>query len=448
MKRWLPWFAIAFVMAGWIVIERQSGSLLLDDSDTKVLLEAIAQRDNPLAWFVGDWPLENHFYRPISTLFFEFDYRVHGGDPAGYGLTNALICALCVLLAFWVIREITRKDWVAGFGASLFGLWHVAFSSMDWLIGSFWILSGLTFFGLIRGGKGRLGMVVIGALALIFAGTMFYLPGGGGVASRVMNWIPGRTATSMTIFCLLAMGAWGRFLNLSSSPKPVELTSTDLPATKGSVVQKAGIAWPWLVFSLVGLVLALGAYEQAVMVAAVLTGMALLRHLQGNSVRWGAVALPWIVTAGYWILRKMVLPGGVSGYQAQQFRSGPGIFWDLVEYFTPFIRFGRDIVMSFESGPILWLTSQPWIWLILFLANLVGIWAVWKDRDRWLILFAQSGAFISFLPMAWLKYFGHYLYWPMMFWAMYAVLLVPAMLRRWVIAISPPALQAPPRSDP
>lgn len=447
MKRWMPWFAMPVIFAILIVMNHRTGAILLEDTDTRVLLEAIAKRNQPLSWFFGDWPLENHFYRPISTLFFEFDSRVHGWSPAGFGLTNALICAICVLLCFWVVREITQRDWVAGLSSSLFGLWHIAYNSLDWAVGALWIVAALSLIGLLRGGKGRLWLVSIGFFALVYAAMMLYLPGGGGVPGRVMNWIPGRTATSMTIFCLLAMGAWGRYLNFSSTAKAKAATSTDLPATKGTASIVSGRAGPWLWGSGLASLLALGAYEQAVMLAGVMTGMMILKNRNGFQVRWLALGVPWGTLIGYMVLRSAILPAKVSGYQAQQFRNGPSVFWDLVEFFAPMIRFGRDIFMSFEAGFLLWFTAEPWKLVILFIANVVGVWVVWKDRDRWPILFAQAAAIISFLPMAWLKYFGHYLYWPMMFWAMYVIMLVPAMFRRWVIAVSPQEIQAPLRSD-
>jgi hypothetical protein len=39
------------------------------DSDTAVMLDAV-QRYGALRWLVGDWLLENGFYRPVSSPFY------------------------------------------------------------------------------------------------------------------------------------------------------------------------------------------------------------------------------------------------------------------------------------------------------------------------------------------------------------------------------------------
>src|SRR5687767_2966864 len=105
MKRWGIGLLLVLLSCVPVLLHRESSRYLLEDTDTKVLLQTIRQENAPFSWFVQDWPLRNHFYRPVSTLVFEVDSRIHGDNAAGFGLTNALLCVGCVLLLFWFLRE-------------------------------------------------------------------------------------------------------------------------------------------------------------------------------------------------------------------------------------------------------------------------------------------------------------------------------------------------------
>src|SRR4051812_3110536 len=107
MKRWRLWLVLLIATCIPILLAPSRSPLLLRDTDTNALLQATRQRQAPLSWFTTDWPLANHFYRPLPTLTFELDDRLSGNDPSGYGWTNAVLCALCVLALFWLVREMT-----------------------------------------------------------------------------------------------------------------------------------------------------------------------------------------------------------------------------------------------------------------------------------------------------------------------------------------------------
>ena len=125
MKRWRAAFLLAFLSALPILFAWNHSRSLLEDSDTKGILAAIRDAHDPLKWFRGDWPIANHFYRPISSLVFEADNAVWRDHAAGYGLTNALLCFACVLLLFWALREITDRPWPTAAATVIFALWHV-----------------------------------------------------------------------------------------------------------------------------------------------------------------------------------------------------------------------------------------------------------------------------------------------------------------------------------
>src|SRR5690606_23965300 len=132
-------------------------------------------------------------------------------------------------------------------------------------------------------------------------------------------WLPGRTASTMLLFALVSMASYARYERLTADRKPaLEPTAVDLPATKGSVSVKAGrFAWGWLGGVFLGLVLALGCYEQAVVLPGVLTGVAVLFLTKRRMPHWGVIAGCWVVLEAYILLRRELVPSDVSGYQAQ-----------------------------------------------------------------------------------------------------------------------------------
>ncbi len=445
MKRWLPWLIVPLVFSVWVFVIRSGGQFLLDDSDTKVLLANIQERGNPWSWFAGDWPLFNHFYRPISTLFFEMDLKLYGMNGAGFGMTNALICGVCIWLAFWVGRELTDKPITAALGTLVFGLAHVRLGALIGVFGWLWILAVCCLIGLFRGKlRDRIWPVAFGFLGCLFLASL--VPGPLDFKARIVDWLPGRTASVMAIFGLISVAAYARFERLTGVRKEGEPTSTDLPATKGTVVEKAGrFAWVWVAVSAVGLVLALGAYEQAVVIPALLTGVMILFKLQGRKVHWANLILFWGILVGYLLLRRAVVPSDVSGYQAQQFRSGGGVLNDLLLYLAPGISNWSSFIGSLESGFLALMTATPWIGGALILGNLTSLIGVWKDRGRWLGIGLLLMGFVAFLPMAWLKFFAHYHYFPAVFYSFFLVVF-GQMVLGWVVeAVSPSRVLAPAR---
>jgi len=445
MKRWLPWMIVPLVFSVWVFVIRAGAQNLLDDSDTKVLLINIQERGDPLSWFAGDWPLFNHFYRPISTLFFEMDLKLYGLNGAGFGMTNALICGVCIWLAFWVGRELTDKPVVAALGTLVFGLAHVQLSVLNSVFGSLWILALVCLVGLFRGKfRERIWVVVMGFLGCLFLASL--VPGPLDFKNRIVDWLPGRTASVMAIFGLMSVGAYARFERLTAGRKDEVPTSTDLPATKGTVVEKPGrFVWGWVVVSAVGLILALGAYEQAVIVPALLTGVMIMFSLQGRRVHWANVALFWGILVGYLILRRALVPSDVSGYQAQQFRDGGGVLNDLLLYLAPGLTNWSALVGSLEVGVLSLITSVPWVAGSMIFGNVSSMVGVWRDRGRWLGIGLLLMGFVAFLPMAWLKFFAHYHYFPAVFYSLFLVVF-GQMVLGWVVeAVSPGRVLAPVR---
>lgn len=482
-----------------IALAHATGQDLLNDSDTKVLLHALEVRHAPLSWFAGDWPLQNHFYRPVSTLTFELDQHLYGHNAAGYGWTNDVLCILCVFLLLWFVRELTDRPLFAGAAAVLFASWHWGANPAAMLAGaaSVLLLAGLVF-GFVRELGGQPG--VAGGLAVLYAACC-WAPGPladvGGIlvvimvlclflyglrakpgaigkyaipafaipflfheivgkeplAARMIDWLPGRTASVMSVFGLIALAAYARYERLSAERKPdPEPTPLTPPATRstrlsGRAAPKA--VWAWPIVAAAGLALAMGSYEQGIMIAPALAGLALVLWLLGYRVRWAWQALFFAVLAGYLVLRHQLVPSAPSGYQLQQFRHGPGVFQDLSAYIFPPAGYVKSVLASWDPdlGILGFLTGGVLIaCLTQTLQTVSGIVVL---KRHWVLAFAGWGlSWGVFCPMAWLKHFDHYDYLPMALRTVFVIALGWSVLEAVSSALRPRALQAPPRPVP
>lgn len=472
MKRWLPAFLLVVLACLPLLLGHARDPSLLEDSDTRVALAAIRERQSPLSWFTGDWPLENHFYRPISTLTFEADLAISGDAPAGYGRTNALLAAASILLLFWFVLEWLGRPWSACGSALLFALWHhdVEPDAFGWV---FAVGLGLALVGAIRrfasGERSMLGMLGPPTLAALLGLVLASELGGVSYLSyRMLGWIPGRTASTMTVFVLVCLAATARYLRLTRIPSTDEArfstrldrptvdrlaglaSPLDLPATRGTTRSAPSRRpWVWAVIALVALALALGSYEQAVMVPAMMLVLALTspRRPGPMGMVWPAAA--WLVLGGYLALRAGVVPTSVSTYQTQQFRFGEGAWIALTNYLIPAWTPLWSAWHSLAAvGVDAFLIGTVQRGLLALASNVAIVVAAWKDRDGKALLAAWLLSVLAFLPMAFLKPFDHYHYLPMAMRAVFVVLLIQLTLRWWLTAVALPARQAPPRPRP
>lgn len=263
---------------------------------------------------------------------------------------------------------------------------------------------------------------------------------------RIVGWLPGRTASTMTVFALIALASYGRYERLVFRPEPSEPTSLNKPATKGTVVVKPSPrAGNWISVSWIGLVGALLCYEQAVMLPAVLLGWAIVVRLRGGKPHWLVHLVFWSTLFTYLLLRSRFVPPGVSGYQAQQFRSGAGVVLSIADYSLPAWNLFAILVTMLGAGWVMLLALDPWKLVWRSLGNLVSWILVWRHDSRWTTMYWWLAALVSFLPMAWLQPFGHYHYWPSAFRAVFVVALGKVAFDGWLTAVSPRAIQAPPR---
>lgn len=420
VKRWVASFAIAVLACAWIALQSPTSSSLLQDSDTAVLLNALEERSSPLSWFLGDWPLQNHFYRPVSTLLFEGDLALWGRDGAGFGATNTALCILSVLALFWFIRELTDSPILAAGASLLFANLHFA---RPIPFGSGLTLAAIVAAFAVVLRPENLKMSAYASLLWVFAAATasglspFY----GGVQA----WLPGRTASSMTVFLLGALSAYARFERLRKTGE-----------SRAS----------WILASFGLMLLALGCYEQAVVAPGLLALIAAHFWLDGKRPAWPIVAGAIALVGAYAILRTQLVPLSPSGYQSQQFRSGPGVGMSLLGYAFPA---GQALWLGGSSLALGWavgFTALPYSLALNVASNLAGLRAALTRPS--VLAFGWVASLVAFLPMAWLKPFAHYDYLPTALRMLLAAGLIAAAAQATAIAISRRAIPAPLRPDP
>jgi hypothetical protein len=436
---------VALLLCLPILLARATAPGLLQDTDTSFLLMKLGEYNNPWRWFTHDWPLENHFYRPISTLVFELDWRLHPASGAAFGLTNAVLCCLSALSVCWLAYELTQSLTKALLTQALFVLWTIGrpFPLLEFVAPAIFIAVLLRMIS-ERGVRWNQVLAIFGSL---------FVPGllnavDPKFSTDTLQWLPGRTATTMTVFCLISLAAYVRFERLgacrAAEPAP---STTDVPATRSSVQRgfMPQAVWGWLMLSVVTAILAMGAYEQAVMIPFVVFGLGLWLRVQGVQTRFAIQTVFWMVLLGYVMVRMQFIPIKPSGYQSQQFRSGPGVLISMLNYVGPGLLSFQNVWTSLSSGFLILLTPGVWMSASYGFGN-VAFWLSLKTAAKPLIILVYCGA-VAYLPMAFLHQFGHYHYWPGAFMALFAVLACQQFWKVLVTAVSPRVLQAPPRSS-
>ena len=386
----------------------------------------------------------NHFYRPIATLSFELDNYLYGTNAAGYGWTNVLLCIACVLLLFWFLRELTDKPFIAGGGAVLFAIQTSGYQ-IRLVEYTSYLVALVAVIGIFRH-RQRVRYWLPAILVILY--TSEEIGAGGDLGGRTVSWLPGRTATVMTIFALIAMAAYARYERLTAIRLAKADSPLDPPATRTSkaVQTQKGLGWIWALVSVISLVAALATYEQAVMLPAVLLAIAVTMRCERFKVRWLWQIGFWSLMVAYLIFRKAVMPTGMSSYQSQQIRFGPGVGISLFVFIAPFANGIQGFLITIQDGWITLLNAGVYVFCVSAASNLTSFY---QARRQWVWALAGYGmSILAFLPMAWFKQFAHYSYWPIAIRSLFTMSLVLVAYELMIIACSPPTQQAPPRLDP
>lgn len=367
----------------WVLWNRMTGSHLLQDTDTIGILNAIRERGSPLSWFGGDWPLGNHFYRPLPSLFFELDNALYGRSAAGYGWTNALIAATMPALVFWLGRVMQLRAWAAAGAGALIAVWLTGLDQQLLLPEQLrWLFLVVLTIPVWRSGAGwpyKLGWVFFAFL------TMLATYGPVSLSFRIIGWLPGRTASVMTLFLI--------------------------PALAVAFQAKSRLPWILAAFGL-GL-LALGSYEQAVMIPFLYLALALAARPKLKKAEWQLVAGFAVSVALYLALRVALVPSRVSGYQDQQLRFGPGVWVSQADYLLLPYGAYQSLRSLLEFGLNALVVPDFWTSLGMLV---VTVWAwTWLARTQKprRVLALMAASWLAFLPMSFLKMFEHYHLLPM-----------------------------------
>ncbi|MCS7208544.1 MAG: hypothetical protein NZ874_03140 [Fimbriimonadales bacterium] len=400
-----------------------------ENGDTRTILQRLQQPHSAWEWFIGDWVLGNGFYRPLPSVLYQIDYSLWGADLLAWKWANGLLAVLNALLVVvfgWALSG--RRDFALISGL-IFSFWQTGLlpAPPSWLA---WV--GLAA-GVLRGwlmGNLRQG-ILWGSVAFTLVLELGFIPMQWDLhqqsfAYRAVGWIPGRTATLMTLFALIA------------------LTGACLYARTGKA--------RWAVAGLSGFVGALLSYEQAVALP-ILIGLAAwaaasTRPLaserqepnqqmpsgkatatargKNNSLRRALILslLCLILLAPYTAFYHARIPVHTDYHQQRlrRFRTIPettlnwlvppatkvGILWDVV-----------------PTAPLLLLFPSFWGAHMGLAAYLVALWVGLRARQGWL---GWLGALIAYAPLMPVMPLMHYYYLPAVFRASWAGILLLCLL--------------------
>lgn len=492
---WWACFGLVLVMCiSLFTILRRSDNLL-DDSDTSLIITEIRRQHDPWRWFHHDWPLDNHFYRPLVSESFEIELRLHPHDDYKWGLTCDFLAFITTLGLFWLLREVTDHPAVTTLSTILFIAWQISeanvrvfgypIMSSPFTYGaplvvliSLWMhraaLSRLRVGGrayrllvvrphlpvtlalrtrvgismrILRKFGRVLSFSLPAALLWYWLGT-YEMEGFTHLSFRMLDWIPGRTASMMTAFAFIGFAAFARYMRLLPRKLPTP-TARDVPSTRSSISpsdRMPSIAWPLL--AVLCEALALLSYEQAVVVPAVFGLIGLLFWLRGAQGRWWLWAAPFgAVLVAYLCVRHAYIPSTRSFYYNEQKRTTESAIRALCSYLAFFYSPLSEVWFFITQSPILFAVSiGPYI----FIANAIAaVNALWQMRRRWMLAgFGYLVSGVTYSPMAWFKDFEHYHYLSMAFRSLFVVMMCWIALDLTVIAFSPRGLQAPRRLVP
>lgn len=177
LRDWAPALAIvaAGLLAWWPAF---SAGFVWDDGS---LVEENPLLRGPLwrLWFTAS----AKDYWPLTWTSFWIEWRLWGGEPAGFHVTNVVLHLLAALLVWRVLRALEVPG--AALAALLFAVHPVAVESVAWISERKNTLSGVLFLlsllVWIRGDEGRrpgalAGAVVLFALALLAKSSVVALP--------------------------------------------------------------------------------------------------------------------------------------------------------------------------------------------------------------------------------------------------------------------------------
>lgn len=166
--RRLP-FLVAAILAALAFVAFSPGlfgPFLWDDVPLIPSNPAVRTLSGFRAWFTRDfWDVAPEllqfgnrvrYYRPLVTASYALDWRIGGGDPFVFHLTNSIANAAVVVLAFLTLRRWTTSLVAAAVAAALYALHPTRAESIAWIAGRTDVFCALAMFVAVLGAGRRM----------------------------------------------------------------------------------------------------------------------------------------------------------------------------------------------------------------------------------------------------------------------------------------------------
>jgi hypothetical protein len=355
-----------------------------ENLDLRTIVAQLEQPHQPLAWFTGDWVLGNGFYRPLPSLLYELDYRLWGRHLLAYKWVNGLLSLACALLVVAWVAELSRSRPLALLTGLIFTAWQTGLlpSLPEWLLwGVVFASVGVSWF-LRRDHRVAL---TVGCFTLVLGLELSFIPDlpdlhQSSFAYRAMGWIPGRTATLMSLFALISLWAYCRH------------------CWRGG--------WGWAALSLVGFAGALMSYEQAVALPLLMAACGLVIRARGGRFAWLPLVLSLILLELYLWFYLAHIPSQTE-YHQQRLRRFYNLGASLLSWLLPPVHEVLKQLSFAADAPLNLLMPAFWqAWLVLLMYAVV-LTRVWRNPLVWLGL---VGSVLAYLPLAPVIPLMHYYY--------------------------------------
>lgn len=355
-----------------------------ENLDVRTILARLEQPHQPLTWFTGDWVLGNGFYRPLPSLLYEIDYRLWGRELLHYKWLNGLLSLGCALLLVVWVAELSRSRSLALWTGLIFTGWQTGLLQgvPEWLLwGGALVGVGLSW----RFSGDRSIALMVGCLMLVLGLELGFIPNlpdlhQASFAYRAMGWIPGRTATLMTLFALFTLWAYCRL------------------CWRGD--------WGWAVLSLVGFAGALASYEQAIVLPLLMAACGIVIRAKGGRFHWLPIALSLILLELYLWFYLATIPSETE-YHQQRLRRFYALNTSLLYWLLPplpEVLVQLDLLVDAPAAILMPAFWQAWLVLGVYVAVLARV------RRNLLVWLGLFGSMLAYLPLAPVIPLMHYYY--------------------------------------
>lgn len=367
------------------------GAPLAQEMDTPVLLQRIDAAGGLAGawrWFVGDWPLESHLYRPLTVFSLTIDRHLWGEWEPGYRLTAWVLGLLTSALLIWLSLALTGNHLVAALACAL-----LAAERFGYMPGTsrLWVRHA--------------SLIAIAVFLVWLLGRVAQRQ----QARHTADWC--RAALMVVLAAGVALG-WER-QPLETLSWWVAARTTHLGTFFGTLALAALVAharWPRrraLLLALAATAAALASYEQAVVIPAIGTVWLALLHRDGWRTGVRASAGLWLLLVGYVGVRHLVFGLQPSWYHRMQVNLRPKEVFEWLAYVLPPIGDGRT---WYHLPRGIYALFYPVWWVsLLCLASYVTAFRLVAPYRRTVALLLTWKAF-AFAPMALLPPYPHYFY--------------------------------------